>query len=135
MDRFFAAATRPGIAPYDIAGAEYIAECGLAMVAHKTGKLWDISEPVSGQSAARGHKTRALAVAAADVTIRVNGGAMAVLASMAGCRASLPGRSVSDAAFLFLAGGPLDAPSFMPAGSSKSSAYYGSGYSRQTYRG
>ena len=135
MNRTFAAATRPGIAPYDITGAEYIAECGLAMVAHKTCKLWDISEPVSGQSAARGHETRALAVAAADVTIRVNGGTFAVLASMAGCRATLRAPLISDGAFLFLAGGPLDAPSFMPAGSSKSSAYYGSGYSRQTYRG
>ena len=134
MNRTFAAATRPGIAPYDITGAEYIAECGLAMVAHKTGKLWDITEPVSGQSAARGHKTRALAVAAADVTIRVNGGTFAVLASMAGCRASLPGRSVSDGAFLFLAGGPLDAPGFMPAGSMLK-GYYGPGHPRQTYRG
>ena len=134
MTRTFPASVRPGIAPYNITGAEYVAECGVAMVAHKVKALWDITEPVSGLSVARGHKTRALAVAAADATIEMHGGALAVLASMAGCKASLPPRQVHDHAFCFQAGGPLDAPMLLSAGSTES-AWYGPGYSRQTYRG
>ena len=66
MTRTFAANARPGIAPYNITGTEYVAACGIPMVAHKTGKQWDVTEPISGRSVTRHHKTSELAKAAAD---------------------------------------------------------------------
>ena len=117
MIRTFPASTAGlSIAPYNITGTEY-RHLGVPIVVHMHDNLWCVSEPTTGRNITRNHRTARAARVAAATRIDLNGGLPALLSSMAGCRPALRDHQVSDASHAYQAGGPLDAPSVMPAGS------------------
>lgn len=117
MNRTFpASVTGLSIAPYNITGTEY-RHLGVPLVVHLHDSQWCVSEPTTGRNITRNHRTARAARDAAATRIDLNGGLPALLGAMAGCRQSLGDRQVSDASHAYQAGGPLDAPELMPAGS------------------
>lgn len=98
-----------------------------AIEARKTGTMWDVSEPMTGRSIVRYAETRALAKLDAARRIDLMGGMPALAYHLAHpiptegpterTGALLSGRHLSAPEFRYAAGGPLDAPDAMPAGS------------------
>lgn len=129
----------PNVTPQWLTGT-HCTVAGVPRVVHRGASdetTWQVSEPITGAHISRFAKTRASAVADAERIVAIVGGHAALLHNMAHfgaigalAQCTTAGRRPSGAVLhsaelAYLAGGPLDAPEWMPAGSHVGARYNG----------
>ena len=96
---------------------------GAPVVVHRDGAVWATSEPISGLRIRSGAGSSQAALIQANAWIERLGGACAMGSNMAGVVPKLSHSLVHDLAFLYGAGGPIDAPESICTGATRFSKY------------
>lgn len=122
MKRTFTPHCRPGVTLGPITGTTHILY-GVPMVAHKEGKTWSLSEPITGRSVQKHSGTRATLLLDAAARIELFGGPCALGSLMAGVVSRLKHSQLQAPEFAYCAGGPLDAPELINTGCTQFAPY------------
>lgn len=122
MKRTFTPLCRPGVTLGPITGTVHTL-FGVPMVAHKEGKTWSLSEPLTGRSVQQHGYTRDALIRDATARIELVGGPCALGSIMAGVVPRLKSCQLHAPEFVYGAGGPLDAPELINTGCTRFSPY------------